>query len=291
MGLACIDPATLHDVADPDDAWTELAAALKSLHTDSGLSGVELANRTQWSQSKVSRIENRQTKPTPDDVRTWAKHTGASAELTADLLALAADVATMTRSWRAAHRRGLAAAQREVAALEARSSTVINLDTNVVPGLLQVPGYAERILRMRDASTSHDVAEAVAARMNRQAVLFDPTKDFTFVITEGVALYCPGGPSVRSAQASRLMEMLDQPNITLGILPYALADQWPVVPSDAWMIFYKADGVTALSEAGGGDDWTTDEDRISGFVQRTYRALELALSGDAARDLIRSSSR
>jgi transcriptional regulator with XRE-family HTH domain len=266
-----------------------LAAGLKELHEKSGLSGVELARLAGWSQSKVSRIENRLTKPSSDDVRTWAGHTGASEDETVALLNLADDLATIARTWRAVHREGLAAAQRRVAAYEERSTGVTNLETNVVPGLLQVPAYAERMLRGRDASTTHDVREAVAARMNRQAILFDPARTFTFVITEAVALYRPGGADVHAAQAHRLLEMEQLPNVTLGVLPFSSSGDWPVIPSDGWMVFHIPGEVTVLSEAGGGEHLTTDEQEVTTFLHRTEQALEMALTGDAARELIRSA--
>jgi Domain of unknown function (DUF5753) len=85
---------------------------------------------------------------------------------------LAEAASAHTVSWWVSHRAGLAARQREVAEVEARSVRLWNFQPVVVPGLLQTAEYARRVLALVDVSGQRDVA-AAAARLERQAVLYD----------------------------------------------------------------------------------------------------------------------
>src|SRR2546430_13409050 len=75
-----------------------LAAELKAMREDTGLSAERFGERHGWSQGKVSKIENGRTVPSPEDVETWAESAG-HAERGADLAALAESVATQTRGY------------------------------------------------------------------------------------------------------------------------------------------------------------------------------------------------
>jgi transcriptional regulator with XRE-family HTH domain len=77
-----------------------LATALRRLRWDAGLSGEELARRTGFSQSKVSRIETAATVPSRADVEAWCRAVDASDDERADLLDLARIVAVEVRSAR-----------------------------------------------------------------------------------------------------------------------------------------------------------------------------------------------
>lgn len=195
----------------------QLAASLRALRTKAGLTGEQLASRTGLSQPKVSRIENGRSLPSLEEVRVWATATGASAQELTELAGLVEQVATSATSWRILHRLGLADKQREIAALERQATCIRTFQPVMVPGLLQIADYARRIIEM--AYQPGDVGRAVAARLERQGVLYDQTKQFEFLITEGALRWRPGPATLMRPQLDRLISVASLPNVKLLLAP------------------------------------------------------------------------
>jgi transcriptional regulator with XRE-family HTH domain len=212
-----------------------LAATLRGLRYSADLSGEALATQLGWSQSKVSKIENGRTRPSVDDVRSWMRATSASPAVSSELVQLAEEVATDATSWRSVHAAGLTPRQRKIAELEAGASSLQVFQPSVVPGLLQTADYARRVMTLANVAGAHDLSSAVTARLERQAVLFDSTKQFVFVITEAALRWRPGPPAVLLAQLDRLASLASLPNVDLKVVP--LDVEAPVLHSNAFVIF------------------------------------------------------
>jgi hypothetical protein len=88
----------------------------------------------------------------------------------------------------------------------------------MVPGLLQVADYARRVMEQGNPSSQADLAAAVSKRMERQTILYDQSKHFEFLITEGALRWRPGPPELMKAQLDRLVSMASLPNVELGVL-------------------------------------------------------------------------
>jgi hypothetical protein len=81
----------------------------------------------------------------------------------------------------------------------------------------------------------NDIDEAVAARVQRQNILYRPDKRFHFVLTEAVLRYrlCP--PEVMLGQLDRLVSFAALPNVKLGIIGFETA--YVVAPSHGfWLL-------------------------------------------------------
>jgi transcriptional regulator with XRE-family HTH domain len=201
----------------------QLASKLKELRRRSGLSGDRLASQTGLSQPKVSRIEAARSLPSLDEVRRWAQATGATSEELTELAVLAEQVAITATSWRILHKLGLAERQYQLRDLELQARRILTFQPVVIPGLLQIAEYARRVMSMGYSGAADP--KAVAARMERQAVLYDQTKQFEFVITEGALLFQPGSPELTQQQRDRLLSVASMPNVTIAVLPF---DRAPV---------------------------------------------------------------
>ncbi|WP_143674100.1 helix-turn-helix domain-containing protein, partial [Streptomyces caniscabiei] len=68
------------------EARAALAARLRELRLDAGITGKELARLAGWSVAKSSRIENAVTAPADADIRVWCAACGA-ADQADDLIA------------------------------------------------------------------------------------------------------------------------------------------------------------------------------------------------------------
>jgi transcriptional regulator with XRE-family HTH domain len=194
----------------------QLAASLRALRQRAGLTGEQLAGQTGLSQPKVSRIETGRSLPNLEEVRVWARVTGASEEELGELAALLEQLATSATSWRILHRLGLAGKQQEIQELERQASRITTFQPVMVPGLLQTADYARRVIET--AYQPGDIGRAVAGRLERQAILYDQTKRFDFLITESALRWRPRGVDMRP-QLDRLISVASLPNVTLAVVP------------------------------------------------------------------------
>jgi transcriptional regulator with XRE-family HTH domain len=178
-----------------------------------------MAGQTGFSQSKVSRIERGRTLPSAADLHTWALVTKASTAEREELLRLLEAAATTASTWRTLHRLGLLREQEEVADLEERASGVRVFQPVMVPGLLQTAEYARRVMLQGNPSGQLDIAQAVEKRIERASVLYDQTKEFEFVLTEGALRWRPGPKELMAVQYDRVMQLASLTDVRLGIIP------------------------------------------------------------------------
>lgn len=199
----------------------QLAAELRRLRDLAGVSGREMANRLQISQSKVSRIESAATTPSLPEVTKWAEVVGAVPEKQELLIALTEGAFTEVHSWRAALR-DKPHVQDEISRRESSARLVQIFEPSVVPGLLQTAEYARRVFSLLEEPTpkSH-VAAAVAGRMNRQVILYEEEINFEFLITESALRWRPGPPRMLLAQLDRIRSLSSLGNVSIGLIPSA----------------------------------------------------------------------
>ncbi len=126
------------------------------------------------------------------------------------------------RSWR----RQLAAGHRgrqEIAVRQMESTRMIRgLEVSRVPGLFQTPEYARTIF---DANASFrgippTTEAAVEARMRRQEALYEPGKQFRFLLCEAALYHRSCAADVMAEQLDRLYNLVGQRRVELGVLPF-----------------------------------------------------------------------
>jgi hypothetical protein len=117
-----------------------------------------------------------------------------------------------------AGRSGLADIQREAGELERRAGVFQEFAPMLVPGLLQTPEYARRVFAA-EAPDSHGIADAVAARMDRQTILYDPAKRCDFLMTEAALRWRVGPGPVQAAQLDRIRQVMTLSNVYVGVVP------------------------------------------------------------------------
>jgi len=207
----------------------EFGARLRQLREDAGLTGKQLAAQVDWAQSKVSRIETGRQSVKTEEVRAWANTTGAPPDVLDDLVADLRTLRVQYAAWRRQLRGGHAPKQRALIALEASVTLDRTFQPDLVPGLLQTPDYARHVFTslatLRD--TPNDVELAVRLRMLRQAVLYDQTKQFRFLLAEAALHARVGPPPIQRGQLDRLLMLMSLDTIELAVIP--LDTRLPVV--------------------------------------------------------------
>lgn len=255
-----------------------LVEKLRSLRREAGFRRQsDLASRLGWDRTRVSKIETGTQRPTEEDIRAWADMTGHP-EAAGELLDLLADVEAVHKTWRGRLRGGGAEVQDEYDRRIRGAKRMRAVSPLVVPGLLQTEGYARAIITAgAEVWGIDDVDATIEARMRRREVLYTD-RTFEFITTEAALRMPPCPPEVMRGQLDRLMS-LDLPNVTLAIIP--LGVQLPIVPQNNFMLVDDA----ATIEASGSED-TLGERESDVYAQVFDRLMRVAVTGEAARDLI-----
>jgi hypothetical protein len=214
------------------------------LRSAAGLSGRALAGILSWPPSKISKLENGRQTPTDDDIRDWTRATGSEHEAEA-LLASLHTLEVQHAEWQRILRTGLKPRQQELIEWDQRTRLFRVFEATVIPGLLQTAGYARARFAegIRRLKLPNDINEAVAARVQRQEILYRPDKRFHFVLTEAALRLrlCP--PEVMLGQLDRLVSLSQLPNVRLGIIGFET--QYATSP---WHGFWLYDNERVLIE-------------------------------------------
>jgi len=197
-----------------------LAVRLREIRLDAGITKRELASRCEWSEAKSSRIENARTAPSDQDIRSWCRACKAEDQAPA-LVAANRQADSMYIQWRRLQRTGLKQLQKANLPLFERTKHFKVYCSNVVPGFLQTPGYATALLRAIATfrGLPDDVADAVAARVDRSRIIREGDHRFAVLIEETVLRYRLGDAGVMAGQLGSLLSAMDLPAVSLGVIP------------------------------------------------------------------------
>lgn len=183
------------------------------------------------SQTKISNIEGAKLTPTLVDVELILRALDASPDLVSRVVALARSANTEWQDVWSQRRTGLEKKQNELAGFEKSSTDFRYFLLSMVTGLLATPEYVRASL----AHVSGDHSKAIARKLERQSVLYDTTKRFTFILTEQ-AVRWPFLPAAAMAmQIDRLASISLLPNIRLGVIP--LGGHIPTGPLNTFTIY------------------------------------------------------
>ena len=278
----------MHPFGELSARRQELGAALRRLRKNAGLSGEEMAAALNISQSRVSRIELGQQVAAPAIVDSWARAAGTPDAERETLLGIAESAAAEMISWRKVEARGLAQLQEDSRQLEATAATILNFQIAGIPGLLQVPEYARRVIEAGYHIGRPDIAGAVAGRMNRQAILYDGSRHLEFILAEAAVRWRLVPENLMRAQIEKVIDISTLDNVTIGIVPQA-------VEVDVW----HDHGFNILDDRGDNGDpvvhvetltqglTITEPDEVAAYKDRFTQMRQLAVTGDEARVLLR----
>lgn len=105
---------------------------------------------------------------------------------------------------------------------EATARLIKTFQHSLVPGLFQIPAYAQAILEVNPETTDKVVKERVDGRLDRQSILFreDPPPPRVHAILDEQVLYRNvGGPAVMAEQMDHLAELAGMPRISIQVIP------------------------------------------------------------------------
>jgi transcriptional regulator with XRE-family HTH domain len=264
-----------------------IAAELKRLREERGLTLDHAARELGVARSTMSRIENAQVSVRPSDVRTLLELYGLEPDDVAALVQVARDA--RQRGWWQAYSDVLPGWFEVYVGLEQAASEISTFETSLVPGLLQTADYARAVIEaeLPDASPN-EVERRTELRMKRQNNESRP--DLWVALDEAVIRRVVGGPPTMRAQLERLAEMAEAPGVTLQIIPFVAGAHASMISSFSILSFPElADPPVVYLESRAGGLYV--EGSGAHAYVRIFRTLQAdAISPKASVEMIREAA-
>ncbi|GAA4612563.1 helix-turn-helix transcriptional regulator [Actinoallomurus liliacearum] len=170
--------------------------------------------------------------------------------------------------------------------LEAKATMMCIFENMVVTGLFQTPQYAHEVLK---TGRRPEVVESlVATRMERQVILTrDDPPEIVLVLDEGVLHRPIGDEETRKEQINHLIELAEEPNITVQIVP-SRTGTYAGLPG-AFTLLSFDDGPDLVYVEGHAEGQVTDQpDKIRVHVLSFSLIRGAAMSADDSLKLLRT---
>ncbi len=229
------------------------------------------------SQTKISNIESGKLTPAMVDIELILEALEATGPEAEKLLALARTANTEWQDHWSSRRRGLDKKQNELARLEVVSTEFRFFLLSMITGLLATPDY----VRASIADVPGDQTKTIAKKLERQQVLYDSAKSFTFILTEQAVRWPLLPPMAMAMQLYRLVSISRLPNVRLGVIP--LSGHVPERPLNTFTVY---DRRLATVETGTGALILRDHRDVNAYREDFSRYEEYALFGDDCRRLL-----
>ncbi|MFJ4656187.1 helix-turn-helix domain-containing protein [Nocardia sp. NPDC088792] len=198
----------------------QLGRQLRDLRNRARMTTRVAAQRLEWSEAKIWRIETGQTSLRSLDVEAMCRIYGAPEEVFEPLSALARE--TKARGWWTEFSDVIDEGYEVYIGLEEAAARLTTYENELVPGLLQTEGYMRAVLAGAYPGISPEQMDRrVRVRIARQALLTRPDSPLQLdvVISEAVLWHRIGGEDVTRGQLERLRKIAELPNVRLRLIP------------------------------------------------------------------------
>jgi transcriptional regulator with XRE-family HTH domain len=259
-----------------------LASELRSLRLTASVTQPVLAERTELSQPKISKIERGKISPSIRDVERLLDGLGVSGERREELVGWARSLATEFHGIRDLYRKGVDWSQERVKELELSATSIRNFESVLIPGFLQTPQYMRDMIGLT-GRPAEEVAAAVSVRVERQQLLlYDESKTLEILVHEAALWTRYGSGRDMRAQLEHLIWMLEgAPNLMIGVVPFsAKLNETPLYG------FGLLDDRIVLLELLHGWQGLTDPDDVEPYATAFALLRDKAKFGDEARLVI-----
>ncbi|MBU3060240.1 helix-turn-helix domain-containing protein [Nocardia sp. NEAU-G5] len=198
----------------------QLGRQLRDLRNRARMTTRVAAQRLEWSEAKIWRIETGQTSLRALDVEAMCKIYGAPTDVIDPLTALAKE--TKARGWWADYSDVIAEGFEVYLGLEEAAARLATYENELVPALLRTEAYARALLvGARPEMPPAEIERRLAVFAARQRVLTRPENPVRVeaVITEALLWHRIGGTEVMAAQLDHLRRLCELPNVDIRVLP------------------------------------------------------------------------
>jgi len=267
-----------------------LAAEMRALRAEGGLTHEQLAKKIGSSRAQISRLENGHVVDQAD-VMSILDALGVEGDRWTTILTIAREAGE--RGWWESNKR-MGERQALYANLEAGAATIREFQGTFVPGLLQTPEYTRARIEadQQAGATDYTTDKAIDGRLGRQRMLRRPEGPTYEVVLDEVAVRRRTAPAeVLKAQLYHLTATVNvDPTVSLRVLPVHAEIKGYSVPRSAFSIYTFADpgdpSVVAADTVT--DDLVhTEDDAVRRYAELFDRVRDASLSEkDSLRFLI-----
>ena len=256
-----------------------LGARLRGLRAEAGLTGAVLAQRAGVGQPTVSKVETGRMVPSADVLDRLSHALGLDESTAGEVRELLAAVEAASDSDQLAD--GVTSVGMTVDE-EVRSAQLVrSFQCVVLPAMLQSAEYARHVFASAPTATAEEVGRAVAARVERQSVLYEPGRESVFVLTEAVLRTWPGTPDLMLAQLDRLLAVDSLSTVRLGVIPWRRPV--PVLPRHG---FTLCDRRAVVVETFSGERVSDEADEVAACEETFGHFERAAVFGGEVRELL-----
>lgn len=271
-----------------------LAAELKRLRVEAGLTQEQTAERTGIDPSSLYRVERAMNKPQRRTVLHLMDIYGVTDPALRETM-MGWLKESVQQGWVQIYEPYLPEHYQTYIQFEYDAERIRNYESLFLPGLLQTEDYARAVVKgIAPGLSAEDVKARVDVRMRRQSVLSRPTTplQLTAVVDEATIRRMVGGPAVMEAQLERLIEASAEPNITLQVVPFS-AGAHPGMPGSFVVMEYAAqiDPPLVYSDSMVGDVFLEAEEDVDRFSTAFEQIASKALSAAQTRKLLKETTR
>ncbi|WP_220131162.1 helix-turn-helix transcriptional regulator [Streptomyces sp. PT12] len=214
-----------------------LAAELRRLRAESGMTREDVTERTGINGTTLYRIEGVQARPQKRTLMALLDLYGVNEPHRGEIIAMSQGASQ--QGWLRPYHGELPEEYTTFISFESEAWEVRNYQSLFIPGLLQTEDYARAVIRgTLPLATTDEVEARVRARIERQATLAGERPLRLWATMDEAALHrAVGGPAVMRAQMQHLLDASQQPHIRLQVIPFAAGAHPGMAGSFALLVF------------------------------------------------------
>ncbi len=278
-----------HRPKPPTVRLRRLAAELRRLRADAGLSREQVAEQTGVNEGTLYRIETARARPQRRTLIALLDLYSVGEPMRADLIELSRSADG--QGWSRPYQWQLPGEYAVYISFEAEARAEHNYESLFIPGLLQTPEYSRAMSQgVLPAATEPEIDERVQARIERQKLLDGPEPlQLWAVVDEAAVRRVVGGRQVMAAQLEHVLAMMKRPNVTVQVIPFD-AGAHPGMPGSFIFLEFRDEGDPELVyvDAQAGDMFLESEDDLRRYRTMFDHLRASALSPARSADLIAS---
>jgi transcriptional regulator with XRE-family HTH domain len=274
------------DRIDPSALRWLIGHELRAAREQAGHTQSAAARVLGCTHAKINYLEQGKNQQRPDEVGMLLRSYGADPGDVERLASLAS--AADRGTWWAPFADVVPDWLRTFVGLEGLASASFAYEPLLLHGLLQTRAYATALLVDPLRVPVVDVERVVGLRLARQQRLHDRARPLHYeaVIEETILDRLVGGPAVMAEQLDHLLALSAQDNVTIRVMPLAVAVH-DGLDGEFTLLDFDAARSIGYVEFQDGAVYVQDPDRIGGYRTAAVRLRDAALPEDASREVIR----
>jgi transcriptional regulator with XRE-family HTH domain len=272
----------------PNVRQRRVAVNLRAWRKATGRNLEDVAETLQWSGAKLSRFERAEVNAGPAEIIALAAILSVPEAARDKVVALAVGSMKSPGFWLDYAPDVVPTNFADYLETEAEATAVFNVETLLIPGLLQSPAYTDAIIRARFTAGDEPIVreERGQLRQQRQARLDaeDNPLELHVIIHEAALRQPIGGAQIMTEQLALLEIRAQQPNITIQVIPESVGAYPGIGPAYIALTFdgdHEAAAVYLDNLTSG--HYVEDPDEVGGYTLNFERlATHVALDPPAS---------